>query len=265
MSCERRAWPGKSGRYTALVPKPEPHEILGVDRQASAATIKAAWRRLAREHHPDVSGPDTAATRAATRRMAEINAAYEQLVRDGVDRRHGSGSSRADSPAGDSEGRGATAADARARTAGPPRPRPTRPVTGRLDTTPTYRARNSTTGPRIRLDSPPRGRAHRYESEPPRASDPTGPLERGRLRRFRRPIPPTLEDARARVMEFGKFHGHTLAEIVAFEPSYIDWLAQTISRDPDLVAAARVIRDDLDVRQIARRAHPDRRSTGRTA
>lgn len=254
----------RAGRYTDLVPKREPHEILGVDREASAVAIKAAWRRLARKHHPDVSGPDTAATRAATRKMAEINAAYEQLVRDGAERRGNRATESSAYPNGGPDRQGAATAGRGVRT-GPPRPRPTRPVTGRVDTTPTYRARNATTGPRVRLEGPPRGRAHSYESEPPRASDPTGPLERGRLRRFRRPAPPTLEDARATVMEFGKFHGHTLAEIVAFEPSYIDWLAQTISRDPELVAAARVIRDDLDIRRIIRRTHPDRRSTGRSA
>ncbi len=56
----------------------DPHEVLGVDRDASQATVKAAWRRLAREHHPDLAG-DAAARRDATRRMAEINAAYQAL------------------------------------------------------------------------------------------------------------------------------------------------------------------------------------------
>ncbi|HEX7473899.1 MAG TPA: hypothetical protein VF323_12515 [Candidatus Limnocylindrales bacterium] len=54
-------------------------------------------------------------------------------------------------------------------------------------------------------------------------------------------------------MEFGKFRGHTLGEIAAFEPSYIDWIATTISRDADLVAAARSIVEDLDGRGIVRR------------
>ncbi len=35
---------------------------------------------------------------------------------------------------------------------------------------------------------------------------------------------------------FGKFHGHTLGQIAAFEPSYIDWLAGTVTHDPELVA-----------------------------
>ena len=67
------------------------------------------------------------------------------------------------------------------------------------------------------------------------------------------PEPPTLEAARATQMPFGKFHGHRLDEIASFEPSYIDWVSGNITRDPDLVAAARVIRDDLDRRGIVRR------------
>jgi len=63
---------------------------------------------------------------------------------------------------------------------------------------------------------------------------------------------PALDEALTRRIEFGKFHGHTLGEIAAFEPSYIDWVAGTITRDPDLVAAARVIRADLDERGVAR-------------
>ena len=57
-------------------------------------------------------------------------------------------------------------------------------------------------------------------------------------------------------MEFGKFHGHTLGQIAGFEPSYIDWVAGTVTRDPELVAAARVIQADLDARGISRRSHP---------
>jgi hypothetical protein len=55
-------------------------------------------------------------------------------------------------------------------------------------------------------------------------------------------------------LAFGKFHGHTLGQVAAFEPSYIDWLASTITRDRELVAAARVVRDDLDRRGVRRRS-----------
>jgi hypothetical protein len=67
-----------------------------------------------------------------------------------------------------------------------------------------------------------------------------------------------IEEANAVELEFGKFHGHTLGEIAAFEPSYIDWLASTVTRDPDLNAAARAIREDLDRRGIVRPTRPQR-------
>ncbi len=50
------------------------YSILGVDRGASLHEITAAYRRLAKEWHPDLHG-----TEAAVRRMVAINAAYEEL------------------------------------------------------------------------------------------------------------------------------------------------------------------------------------------
>lgn len=222
------------------MPKRDPHDILGVPHGASQATIKAAWRRLAREHHPDVAGSDAAQARAATRRMAEINRAYEQL-------RVG--------PAGGAARREADGAGPR-RPAGPPRTRPTRPVTGRLDTSETFRPRNATMGRTSSLPGHAPLRTERFDREPPRASEPTGPLARARDPRFR-PLPlPSVAAATATPIEFGKFHGHTLGEIAAFEPSYIDWLARTISHDPELVAAARALQVDLDRRGVVRRPRP---------
>jgi hypothetical protein len=101
--------------------------------------------------------------------------------------------------------------------------------------------------------------------EPPRASTPTGPLIRDRLHHFRRPPAPSLNEAEATVIAFGKFHDHTLGQIAIFEPSYIDWVAGTVSHDPDLVSAARVIQADLNLRGIARRAHPSGERRGRSA
>ncbi|HEY7659109.1 MAG TPA: molecular chaperone DnaJ [Actinomycetota bacterium] len=50
------------------------YEILGVARNASADDIRSAYRRLAREHHPDVN-----ADPAAEERFKEVAAAYEIL------------------------------------------------------------------------------------------------------------------------------------------------------------------------------------------
>ncbi len=93
--------------------------------------------------------------------------------------------------------------------------------------------------------------------EPPRASTPTGPLIKDRVRHFRRRPPPSLEEANVYPVEFGKFHGHTLGQIASFEPSYIDWLSGTVTRDPELVAAARVVQAELD-----RRGDPPPRPPG---
>ncbi len=238
--------------------KRDPRAVLGVVDGASPAQIKAAWRRLARTNHPDLTGDDPAASRAATTRMAEINDAYATLTRqparDGGKARSRSGPD------------GATFDAAPPRRGGPPPPRPTRPVTARVDMSQTFRARNQVVGGRrATLPGQPPLRNDPIRREPPRASTPTGPLVRDRLRHFRRPPSPPLPDAQATVIEFGKFHGHTLGQIADFEPSYIDWLASTVSHDPDLVLAARVIQADLDRRGVARRAHGSAERRGRSA
>ena len=242
--------------------KRDPRDVLGVSVGASANQIKAAWRRLARANHPDLTGDDPAASRSATRRMAEINDAYAALTRD-PDRRRGSGAAgRPDT------GAGATfEADGTRRRGGPPPPRPTRPVTGRVDTTATYRPRNQplrAAPRRSPLAGQPPIRGVHLDREPPRASTPTGPLERARVRHFRRPPAPSLQAAQETVIRFGKFHDHTLGEIAAFEPSYIDWVASTV-QDPDLVAAARVIQAELDRRGVIRRTRPSAEQRTRTA
>jgi hypothetical protein len=76
-------------------------------------------------------------------------------------------------------------------------------------------------------------------------------------------VAPALASALDLELAFGKFHGHTLGQIAAFEPSYIDWLAATITRDPELVAAARGVRDELDRKGVARRARATTDAMGR--
>ncbi len=49
------------------------YEVLGVDRQATQAEIKQAFRRLARRHHPDVN-PNDAQAEARFKEMAEAYA-----------------------------------------------------------------------------------------------------------------------------------------------------------------------------------------------
>ena len=51
------------------------YHILGVDRKASEKDIKKAYRRLAREHHPDLNPGD----KRAEDRFKDINEAHEVL------------------------------------------------------------------------------------------------------------------------------------------------------------------------------------------
>ncbi|MDE1938720.1 MAG: J domain-containing protein [Alphaproteobacteria bacterium] len=53
----------------------DPYEVLGVQKGASEAEIKKAFRSLAKKHHPDTKGGDT----GAKKRFQEISAAYDIL------------------------------------------------------------------------------------------------------------------------------------------------------------------------------------------
>ncbi len=75
------------------------YEILGVTRESSGDDIKKAYRRLAREYHPDVN-PDP----AAEERFKEVSAAYE-ILSDPAKRQqydlYGHGRGSVDFPFGD--------------------------------------------------------------------------------------------------------------------------------------------------------------------
>ena len=60
----------------------DPYAILGVTRSDSTETIKAAWRELVRQHHPDslmARGLAREYVELATRKMAAINAAWDRI------------------------------------------------------------------------------------------------------------------------------------------------------------------------------------------
>ena len=53
----------------------DPYEVLGVNRDATDEEVKKAYRKLAKQYHPDVN-PDN---KQAEEKMKEINAAYDAI------------------------------------------------------------------------------------------------------------------------------------------------------------------------------------------
>jgi predicted lipid-binding transport protein (Tim44 family) len=63
------------------VPPREPHEVLGVSRDASSDEIRAAYRRLAARYHPDkVVHLGEEFRELAEKRFKEIQQAYQELT-----------------------------------------------------------------------------------------------------------------------------------------------------------------------------------------
>lgn len=63
----------------------DPYLILGVERAAGLAAIKLRYRKLVRDNHPDkqiAAGVPEEMVVLATDRLARINAAYEQIVKE---------------------------------------------------------------------------------------------------------------------------------------------------------------------------------------
>ena len=53
----------------------DPYKVLGVSPNASDEEIKRAYRKLAKQYHPDLNPGDA----YAAKKMQEVNAAYEQI------------------------------------------------------------------------------------------------------------------------------------------------------------------------------------------
>lgn len=66
-------------------PSEDPYAVLGIKPQAGADEIRARWKQLIREHHPDrvaAKGASERMVKLASEKMARINAAYDYLKRE---------------------------------------------------------------------------------------------------------------------------------------------------------------------------------------
>lgn len=224
----------------------DPYRVLDVRHDAPADDIKRRWRELAREHHPDRAAHDAEERERLTTRMARINAAYD-VLRDPVRRARYDASPLARRERS-SEGRSPGGS------VGPPPPPLAPPVTAHFDTSALFRKRNGISSRRraiLRSGQQPIDRRLFQRGRDLRASQPNGPVHRSIDPASVRV--PSLDEARATILGFGRFHGLTLGEVAEREPTYIDWIAATITRDRDLVTRARVIASDLDAKGVERR------------
>ncbi len=169
------------------------YAILGVPPDADDDEVAAAYRSLARRHHPDVAGED------ATRRMSRINAAFD-LLRDAVRR--------------DAYDMELDAADEAAGRAG-----------GRVARRRARRAQQEAAAARAAADGArrtPQGR--RFDSP---VSDIDGPRPAYGWTAERDgtggagPAPGRPSGS---VLDFGRHIGWSLGEIARVDPGYLEWL-----------------------------------------
>lgn len=74
-----------SGGAVAAPPTDDSYAVLGLRRSATADEIRARWKQLMREHHPDVlasQGASPARIKVASEKVARINAAYDAIKRE---------------------------------------------------------------------------------------------------------------------------------------------------------------------------------------
>jgi DnaJ like chaperone protein len=76
---------GGYGQGMAAAGGPDPYAVLGLKRDAPDAEVRAAWRRLMRENHPDslaARGVPPEFVKRATEKVAGINAAWDRIKRE---------------------------------------------------------------------------------------------------------------------------------------------------------------------------------------
>jgi curved DNA-binding protein CbpA len=212
---------------------PDPYKVLQVDPEAGREVIEAAYKRLARMYHPDVSGdPDT------VDKMVQLNQAWEMLRdparRAGVDRaRTRAGATSARVVAADGKAHAAAArhqppepapAPQPGSASQPPFPGVTDPSATRFEPGAVPGAGNWTSG---RSDT-----GYRYDTRT-MGMGAAGP-------------PPG--NPSGSIVTFGRYEGWTLGEIARRDLEYLEWL--------DRMPIGRTYHSEIDalLRQHGRRS-----------
>lgn len=82
---DEAAWGRARDGVPAGVVEEDPYATLGVTREMSDEAIRAAWRQLMRENHPDSlagRGVPAEMVASATEKVARINAAWDRIKRE---------------------------------------------------------------------------------------------------------------------------------------------------------------------------------------
>jgi DnaJ like chaperone protein len=85
---DRAAWDRASGAAPRRPPaetEEDPYAVLGVTRQTGDAELRATWKKLMRENHPDSlasRGVPPAFIASASDKVARINAAWDRIKRE---------------------------------------------------------------------------------------------------------------------------------------------------------------------------------------
>lgn len=58
----------------------DPYQILGISNNASDEEVKAAYRKLSQQYHPDLHSGNSVMEDIANQKMSEINAAYDEIM-----------------------------------------------------------------------------------------------------------------------------------------------------------------------------------------
>ena len=209
---------------------PDPYKTLQVDSEAEFEVIEAAYRRLARKYHPDVS-PDP----ESQERMVRINQAWE-LLRDPVKRaavdrartRNAGSAARvaaADARAQATAGHPATPPgttynpDNRYRPDAAPQPAPARAAPGQADA-PSPGGAGAPQRPQPQVVST------EWTSGRSNAGGGFDPTTMATTQGVGSAGPPPGNPSGS-VLNFGRYLGWSLGEIARYDLEYIEWLDRT--------------------------------------